>query len=176
MAFAVCHQPFKNVRMNDFNANLELQHIYLEAYAERYHSLRQYFEAYYCYRHGLITRQGKPDWGQIFQFAPHSHSAKACTDKKQCVRELWLPLSVLVGRLKALVRDDELTVEAIQDLLDDALHYVIVSREEWNALKKNGWVENMPAEFYQPQNPHYQDPHDRFTRLGIAFEQAAFMR
>ncbi|GAL02789.1 hypothetical protein JCM19237_5682 [Photobacterium aphoticum] len=83
---------------------------------------------------------------------------------------------MLVGRLKTLVRDDELTVEAIQDLLDDALHYVIVSREEWNALKKNGWVENMPVEFYQPQNPHYQDPHDRFTRLGIAFEQAEFMR
>ena len=155
--------------MNDFNANLELQHIYLEIYAERYHSLRQYFEAYYCYREGLVTRQGKPDWEQIFTVAPHSQQALTCADRKQLVREMWLPLSVLEGKLKVMVRDDVLSIEAIQTLLDEQLRYVIVSRTQWQMLKQKGWVDQMPPAYYQPTSPHYQNADYRFAQLGITF-------
>lgn len=48
--------------INSFNASIELQHIYLEVYSERYCHLRTFLESYYCYQHGLVTKQGKPDW------------------------------------------------------------------------------------------------------------------
>ncbi|MGF1703158.1 hypothetical protein L4D09_22975 [Photobacterium makurazakiensis] len=153
--------------INEFNANIELQHIYLEAYAERYHSLRQYFEAYYCYRHQLVTRQGKPDWEQIFDVARRTKQAANITDRKQTVRELLLPLSVLTGKLKTLVRDERLTIEAISQLLDESLEYIILGRQEWQALKQHGWLEAMPPEYYQPTNLSYLDTNLRFQRVGI---------
>ncbi|MGF1683087.1 hypothetical protein [Photobacterium minamisatsumaniensis] len=153
--------------INEFNANIELQHIYLEANAERYHSLRQYFEAYYCYRHQLVTRQGKPDWEQIFGVARRTKQAANITDRKQTVRELLLPLSVLTGKLKTLVRDERLTLEAISQLLDDSLEYIILGRQEWQVLKKHGWLEVMPPEYYQPTNPSYLDTYLRFQLVGI---------
>ncbi|MGF1725260.1 hypothetical protein [Photobacterium nomapromontoriensis] len=155
--------------VNDFHANLELQHIYLEAYSERYHSLRQYFESYYCYRHNLITRQSKPDWEQIFTVAPHSLEALSCADRKQTVRELMLPLVVLIGKLKVLVRDEQLTLASIQALLDAELDYVILSRSQWQQLKKEGLLERMPAAFYQPDSPYYRDSLCRFTLANIQF-------
>ncbi|MDV5170027.1 hypothetical protein [Photobacterium rosenbergii] len=154
---------------NDFNANLELQHIYLEVYSERYHSLKQYLEAYYCYRHNLVTRQGKPDWQQIFSFAKASKQAKQCKARKDTIKELVLPLSVLTGMLKVLVRDDELTVEAIGTLLDENLDYVILSRNEWHSLCELGLDNRMPPAFYQPDNPDYQDHMSRFNLAEIQF-------
>ncbi|WP_036822284.1 hypothetical protein, partial [Photobacterium sanctipauli] len=132
--------------IHEFNAHLELQHIFLEANAERYHSLRQYFEAYYCYSHKLTTRQGKPDWEQIFSFASCSQQAamiqaSKANHRKETVRELRVPLSVLTGKLKTLVRDEQLTLEAVKQLLDSTLEYVVISRAEWQVLKKNGWLE-----------------------------------
>jgi hypothetical protein len=55
--------------INSFNASIELQHIYLEVYSERYCHLRTFLESYYCYQHGLVTKQGKPDWVQILKEA-----------------------------------------------------------------------------------------------------------
>ncbi|WEM44128.1 hypothetical protein PTW35_22835 (plasmid) [Photobacterium sp. DA100] len=157
------------VATNEFSANIELQHIYLEAYSERYHSLRQYFEAYYCYRHNLVTRQGKPDWLQIFHFARPSMKASACKTRKETVRELALPLSVITGKLKALVRDEELTVEAIAEILDEHLEYVILSRFEWQKLCQLGFEDRMPPSFFQPSDPGYQDVMIRFSLAGIEF-------
>ena len=157
------------VAANDFNANLELQHIYLEAYNERYYSLGQYFEAYYCYRHDLVTRQGKPDWQQVFRFAKPSIQARSCKARKDTVRALVLPLSVLTGKLKAMVRDDELTVEAIGQLLDQHLDYVILSRCEWQKITQLGYEDRMPASFYQANDPSFQDAMARFNLAEIRF-------
>lgn len=157
------------VATNEFSANLELQHIYLEAYNERYHSLRQYFEAYYCYRHNLVTRQGKPEWQQIYSFARSSIKAKACSSRKDKVRVLVLPLSVLTGKLKALVRDDELSIESIAQLLDQHLDYVILSRSEWQKITQLGYEDRMPASFYQADKTGYQDSMSRFTMAEIQF-------
>lgn len=154
---------------NDFNANLELQHIYLEVYSERYHSLKQYCEAYYCYRHNLVTPQGKPDWQQVFSFAKASKQAKGCKVRKDTIKEMVLPLSVLTGMLKVLVRDDELTIEAIGTLLDENLNYVILSRNEWQSLCQLGLENRMPPSFYQPDNPAYQDEMSRFNMAEIQF-------
>lgn len=156
-------------KMNEFNANLELQHIYLEAYSERYFSLGQYFEAYYCYRHNLVTRQGKPDWQQLFAFAKASVQAKACSTRKETIKELVLPVSVMTGKLKALVRDDELSVETIGKLLDEQLDYVILSRSELKKICLLGYENRMPASFYQRGSTEYQNPMSRFNLAEIQF-------
>lgn len=153
----------------DYYAGIELQHIYLEVYAERYHSLRQYFEAYYCYRHGLVTRQNKPDWAQILPHAMPSEAARATGNLKLCVSELKLPLEVMVGKLKTLVRDDELSVAAIQHLLEQELAYVRITREEWKRLKDKGLLKAMPADYYRPDAQCYQDADSRFQRAAISF-------
>ncbi|KLV05434.1 hypothetical protein ABT56_12035 [Photobacterium aquae] len=159
-----------------FHAGIELQHIYLEVYAERFHSLRQYFEAYYCYQHGLVTRHNKPDWRQIFSYAPCSVAVcklSAVSKKeplKHLVRELYLPLGVIEGQLKALVRDDRLTVERIGEILDRALSYVVITRDEWQCLKSKGLDSVMPREYYKADNEQYQNPQYRFESCGIVFE------
>ncbi|MCW8331706.1 hypothetical protein MD588_23175 [Photobacterium sp. SDRW27] len=154
--------------LNDFNASLELQHIYLEVYAERFHFLRQYFEGYYCYRHGLVTRQGNADWEQIFEHGIHSTSASNIQNRKQLVRELRLPLSVLTGMLKVLVRDDALSLDAIEQLLDTHLDYVILTRDEFYKLKSAGLNERMPADYYRQGTSAYQNTDSRFTAVGIS--------
>lgn len=83
---------------------LELQHIYLEVYNERFHNLKEYCEAYYCYKHNLVTRHGKPDWLGIFTTANYSLKAQQCSNRKLLSRDLWLPMTVIIGQLKAFVR------------------------------------------------------------------------
>ena len=153
----------------DFNANLELQHIYLEVYAERFHYLRQFFEGYYCYRHHLVTRQGKADWEQIFEHGARSQAASLIKDRKQLVREFRLPLSVLTGKLKALVRDDELSIDTIKQLLDTHLEYVILTCQELQKLKAAGLVQRMPANYYRQGTASYQCTESRFSAAGITF-------
>lgn len=153
--------------LHEFHANLELQHIYLEVYAERFHYLRQYFEGYYCYRHQLVTRQGKADWEQIFDYSVRSMAASQIKNRKQLVRELRLPLAVLTGKLKALVRDDELSLESIKRLLDSHLDYIILTREEFQQLKAAGFHDRMPADYYQQGSIGYQNTDSRFIAVGI---------
>lgn len=155
--------------LHDFHANLELQHIYLEAYAERYHFLKQFFESYYCYRHGLLTRNGKADWEQIFEFSPRTVAATKVTDRKQLVRELRMPLAVLTGKLKEMVRDDELSIESIKQLLDSHLDYIILTRHEHQKLKKAGLLDRMPADYYQQNSDNYLVTDARFGVVGICF-------
>jgi len=152
----------------EFNANIELQHIYLEVYAERFHFLRQFFEAYYCYQHHLVTRQGKADWEQIFDHAIRSKAASRIENRKQLVREFRLPLPVLTGKLKALVRDEEQSIDSIKRLLDTYLDYVILTRDEFHKLKAAGLHERMPADYYRPGTEFYQHGDSRFLAVGIS--------
>ncbi|WP_231579395.1 hypothetical protein [Photobacterium iliopiscarium] len=107
--------------IHGFNASLELQHIYLEVYAERYSHLRTFLESYYCYQHGLVTKQGKPDWIQIFNVGKRTIAAHKIQERKLLVREMMLPLSVIMGHFKTLVRDDEATIENIKMIIDEHL-------------------------------------------------------
>ncbi|MEC6813495.1 hypothetical protein [Photobacterium toruni] len=153
--------------INNFNANLELQHIYLEVYSERYSHLRTFLESYYCYQHGLVTKQGKPDWIQIFTIGKRTVAAHHIQERKLLVREMMMPLSVITGYLKALVRDDEATIENIQAVIDDHLEYVLMTRAEYNALVQAGLKEAMPASYYQPLHDDYRCINARFDAAGI---------
>lgn len=153
--------------INKFNANIELQHIYLEVYSERYCHLRTFLESYYCYQHGLVTKQGKPDWIQIFNVGKRTVAATQIKERKLLVREMVMPLSVIMGHFKALVRDDEATINSIQAVIDDYLEYVIMTREEYNALVQAGLKETMPASYYQPLHKDYHCINSRFDVVGI---------
>ncbi|SKA15690.1 hypothetical protein [Photobacterium toruni] len=153
--------------INNFNANFELQHIYLEVYSERYSHLRTFLESYYCYQHGLVTKQGKPDWIQIFTIGKRTVAAHHIQERKLLVREMMMPLSVITGYLKALVRDDEATIENIQAVIDDHLEYVLMTRAEYNALVQAGLKEAMPASYYQPLHDDYHCINARFDAAGI---------
>ena len=153
--------------INNFNASLELQHIYLEVYAERYSHLRTFLESYYCYQHGLVTKQGKPDWIQIFNVGKRTIAAHKIQERKLLVREMMLPLSVIMGHFKTLVRDDEATIENIKMIIDEHLEYVIMTREEYNALVKAGLKETMPIGYYQATDAHYCCISARFDVVGI---------
>ncbi|MCG7587558.1 hypothetical protein [Photobacterium sp. OFAV2-7] len=150
-----------------FHAHLELQHIFLEAHAERFHYLSTFFEGYYCYRYRLVTRQGKADWTQIFEHGVRSKAASQIADRKQLVREPRLPFAVLTGKLKELVRDDELNLESLQSLLDEHLEYTVLTREEFQKLKAAGLTERMPADYYRPASADYQNTDTRFEAVGI---------
>ncbi|UTV30319.1 hypothetical protein [Photobacterium atrarenae] len=152
-----------------YDADLELQHLYLEVHAERFHYLEMYLEGYYCYRHQLVTRQGKADWTQIFDYAQRSLAAQRVPDRKQLVRLFRLPLSALTGKLKTLIRDDALTYASLAQCLDEHLDYVILTRAEWQQLKAAGLENRMPAGYYQPGTVHYQQTMARFQALSIAF-------
>lgn len=152
-----------------FNAHLELQHIFLEAHAERFHYLSTFFEGYYCYRYQLVTRQGKADWTQIFEHGVRSKAASQIADRKQLIREPRLPFAVLTGKLKELVRDDELNFESLQSLLDEHLEYTVLTREEFQKLKAAGLSERMPAGYYRSASPEYQNTDARFEAVGIEF-------
>ncbi|PST96119.1 hypothetical protein [Photobacterium iliopiscarium] len=153
--------------IHGFNASLELQHIYLEVYAERYSHLRTFLESYYCYQHGLVTKQGKPDWIQIFNVGKRTIAAHKIQERKLLVREMMLPLSVIMGHFKTLVRDDEATIENIKMIIDEHLEYVIMTREEYNALVKAGLKETMPIGYYQATDAHYCCINARFDVVGI---------
>ncbi|OLQ72246.1 hypothetical protein BIT28_24840 [Photobacterium proteolyticum] len=152
-----------------FHAHLELQHIFLEANAERFHHLSTFIDGYYCYRHQLVTRQGKADWTQIFEHGIRSKAASQIADRKKLVREPRLPFAVLTGKLKVLVRDDELNLESLQSLLDDHLEYTVLTREEFQRLKAAGLTERMPAGYYCPASSDYQNTDARFEAVGIEF-------
>ena len=153
--------------IHGFNASLELQHIYLEVYAERYSHLRTFLESYYCYQLGLVTKQGKPDWIQIFNVGKRTIAAHKIQERKLLVREMMLPLSVIMGHFKTLVRDDEATIENIKMIIDEHLEYVIMTREEYNALVKAGLKETMPIGYYQATDAHYCCINARFDVVGI---------
>ena len=153
--------------INSLNASIELQHIYLEVYSERYCHLRTFLEAYYCYQHGLVTKQGKPDWIQIFNVGQRTVASSHIKERKLLVREMRMPLSVIMGHLKTLVRGDEATIESIQAVIDDHLEYVIMTREEYTALVKAGLKEVMPASYYQPLHQDFRCTNARFDVAGI---------
>ncbi|MEC6823694.1 hypothetical protein VXS02_09655 [Photobacterium piscicola] len=153
--------------INNFNVNLELQHIYLEVYSERYSHLRTFLESYYCYQHGLVTKQGKPDWIQIFNIGKRTVAAHHIQERKLLVREMIMPLSVLTGYLKTLVRDDEATIDNIKTIIDEHLEYVIMTREEYNTLVDAGLKESMPAGYYQASEASYRCINARFDVVGI---------
>tara|TARA_Y100001956_G_scaffold82829_2_gene105991 strand:+ start:5964 stop:6422 length:459 start_codon:yes stop_codon:yes gene_type:complete len=146
---------------------LEFEHIYLEVKAERWHQIERFLFSYYCFKHGYITKQGKPDWEYARQSAPRSAQ---CENVKDSTLEPIVPLNVIVGEIKRYWRDGELTPSTMSRLLDCLLGYMVISKAELQAVKKAGLQNAMPASWYQSED---KDPHLRFNSIGITAQETS---
>ena len=145
-----------------YDEHFELQHILLEIKAERWHAIERFLFPYYCYRHRLVSRQGKPDWNLAREQLPHSSKV---TRSKQSVIEPLVPEPSVVGLLKGFWKDNEnITLEQLECLLATWLEYVVISKEELKALKQAGLEKSMPSEWYQTDQPTIGA---RFDKVGI---------
>lgn len=69
----------------------------------------------------------------------------------------------VVGLLKAISKDGEMTFDVMVTTLNMFLHYVVISKEEKAQLKSN-----MPASWYQQSN---KSPLARFEQAGIKLQE-----
>ncbi|GAJ72356.1 hypothetical protein JCM18904_3169 [Vibrio sp. JCM 18904] len=139
------------------DADIELQHLWLEVQAERWQNLPRFLFSYYCYKHNLISKTNKVCWETARANLPASTSIK---ERKNAVVEPLVSEETVAGLLKAISKDGgEMTFDVMGTTLDTFLHYVVISKEEKARLKSN-----MPASWYQRSN---KSPLARFEQAGI---------
>lgn len=145
--------------------DLEFEHIYLEAKAERWHQIERFLFSYFCYREGYLSSKGNPDWEKARASSPRSLQVESLS---QSDLEPVVPLEVVVGEIKRYVRDGELTPTTLKRVLDCLLHYKTISKAQKQALKKAGLQSAMPASWYQSEE---KDPYLRFKLQGIIVQE-----
>ena len=129
---------------------VELQHIYLEIQAKRWQHIDRFFLPYICYRDHYVTRNNKPDWQVAREQAPRSQLVTE--SGKSGVLEPLVPYSSVIGVLKSAAHQDTLSIEQLQTLLDEFLHFVVISDAELAKLKQAGLRNNMPTKWYRSQD------------------------
>lgn len=155
--------PFSHFKQD---LDIELEHIFLEAKFERWKHIERFLFPYFCYRTGYVTRQGKPDWEVARQSVPRS---TLVNDLKDSVMLPLVPESSVVGEIKCLVRDDELSKETLTDILDRLLTYCLVTKAELAKMKQFGIEKAMPANWYQLTT---KEPLFRLEFLGITLDRS----
>ncbi|WP_329351888.1 hypothetical protein [Vibrio natriegens] len=141
------------------DADIELQHIWLEVQAERWHNIPRFLFSFYCYKHNLVSKTNKPSWETARNELPASSSVQT---RKNSVIDPLVPEEAVVGLLKTLSKDGEMSFDAMAKTLDTFLHYVVVSKQEHAKLKPN-----MPASWYQG---HEKLLMARFDLAGISIQ------
>ncbi|WP_045387558.1 hypothetical protein [Vibrio rotiferianus] len=126
------------------DADIELQHLWLEVQAERWQSLSRFLFSYYCYKHNLVSKTNKVCWETARALLP---SSKTITERKHAVIEPLIPEDTVVGLLKTISKDGDMSFKMMATTLDTFLRYVVISKQEKAQLKPN-----MPASWYQLEN------------------------
>jgi len=145
--------------------DIELEHIYLEVKAERWHHIERFLFSYYCYKCGYVTKGGKPDWEEARRSVTRSAKFTQLSDS---VLEPVVPLEVIIGEVKRYWRDGELTPATLQRIIDCLLDYVVIAKQELRALKKAGLQNAMPASWFQSNE---REPLARFNATGILIQE-----
>ncbi|WP_051118704.1 hypothetical protein [Vibrio campbellii] len=125
------------------DADIELQHLWLEVQAERWQNLSRFLFRYYCYKHNLVSKTNKVCWETARASLPCS---KTITERKHAAIEPLIPEDAVVGLLKTISKDGDMSFEMMTSTLDTFLRYVVISKQEKNQLKPN-----MPANWYQQE-------------------------
>ncbi|EKO3783002.1 hypothetical protein V9R59_003778 [Vibrio harveyi] len=126
------------------DADIELQHLWLEVQAERWQNLSRFLFSYYCYKHNLVSKTNKVCWETARALLPCS---KAITERKHAVIEPLIPEDTVVGLLKTISKDGDMSFEMMASTLDTFVRYVVISKQEKAQLKPN-----MPASWYQQES------------------------
>ncbi|MGY0615908.1 hypothetical protein [Vibrio sp. FJH11] len=123
------------------DADIELQHIWLEVQTQRWHNIPRFLFSYYCFKHNLVSKTNKPCWETAREALPASTTIQT---RKDSVVEPLVPEETIIGLLKTLSKDGEMSFETMEQTLNKFLHYVVISKQEQAKLKPN-----MPAIWYQ---------------------------
>ena len=142
------------------DAEIELQHIWLEVQAERWQNLSRFFFSFYCYRLNLVSKSNKVCWETARAELPCSLSIQ---ERKHAVIEPLVPEETIVGLLKTKTKDGEMSFDAMTSTLDEFLHYVVISKKEKAQL-----LSNMPASWYQQ---HHKPILARFEQANIVIDK-----
>ncbi|WP_394156022.1 hypothetical protein [Vibrio campbellii] len=126
------------------DADIELQHLWLEVQAERWQNLSRFLLSYYCYKHNLVSKTNKVCWETARASLPCS---KTIYEHKHTVIEPLIPEDTVVGLLKTISKDGDMSFEMMANTLDTFLRYVVISKQEKAQLKPN-----MPASWYQQES------------------------
>ncbi|PMO37931.1 hypothetical protein BCT11_18290 [Vibrio sp. 10N.222.52.B12] len=126
------------------DADIELQHLWLEVQAERWQNLSRFLFSYYCYKHNIVSKTNKVCWETARASLPCS---KTITKRKHAVIEPLIPEDTVVGLLKTISKDGDMSFEIMVSTLDTFLRYVVISKQEKAQLKPN-----MPASWYQQES------------------------
>ena len=126
------------------DADIELQHLWLEVQAERWQNLSRFLFSYYCYKHDLVSKTNKVRWETARALLPYS---KTISERKHAVIEPLIPEDTVVGLLKTISKDGDMSFEMMTSTLDTFLRYVVISKQEKARLKPN-----MPAIWYQQES------------------------
>ncbi|CAE6901590.1 hypothetical protein ACOMICROBIO_LKFPLAJE_01458 [Vibrio sp. B1FIG11] len=126
------------------DADIELQHLWLEVQAERWQNLSRFLFSYYCYKHNLVSKTNKVCWETARASLPCS---KTIYEQKHTVIEPLIPEDTVVGLLKIISKDGDMSFEMMKSTLDTFLRYVVISKQEKARLKPN-----MPASWYQQES------------------------
>ncbi len=141
------------------DADIELQHIWLEVQAERWQNIPRFLFSYYCYKHNLVSKTNKPCWETARNKLPASNTIQA---RKNSVIEPLVPEDAVVGLLKTLSKDGEMSFDAVAKTLETFLHYVVIAKQEQAKLRPN-----MPTSWYQENEKPLKA---RFDLAGISIK------
>ncbi|EGU6978151.1 hypothetical protein GOZ66_17150 [Vibrio parahaemolyticus] len=142
------------------DADIELQHLWLEIQTQRWQNVSRFLFSYYCYKNNLVNKNNKVCWETARDALPASICLKT---RKQAVIEPLIPEETVVGLLKAISKDGEMTFDVMTATLNAFLHYVVIRKQEKLQLKPN-----MPASWYQQ---HHKPVFARFEQAGIEIQQ-----
>ena len=141
--------------------DIEFEHIYIEAKAERWQCIERFLFSYFCFRENYLTRKNKPDWQSARLMSPRSAKITAI---ENAILEPVVPHQTIIGEIKRYWRDGQLTRQSLQRILNQLLDYAVITHKEKAALSKARLGDSMPADWYKnPEKPVYQ----RFELVNI---------
>ncbi len=152
------------------NTQIELMHIKLELDNGRTQHFRSFIDQYYCYKNGYVTRTGRAKWTALFWKEIVSKNAKQITDQKLVVKEHVVPLKVITTKLQRLAENNTTTLSEIQSVLDRYTLFATITKQEDKLLRDAKLSSEMPIEFYNTDNPLYNDVFARYKKVGIEYE------
>lgn len=149
------------------DTEIELEHIFWEARWQRWENLPRFLLPYYCFSHGYTTKKNKPDWQQAREKGLRSCAAN---DINNAVLSAVIPETVIVGEIKSLEREQNLTRESLTALLSHHLEYCAISKQEQKRLEVLGLSSTMPKEWHQGNK---QNLHIRLNKAEISLQKPA---
>lgn len=156
---------------NEANAALELRLLELELRNRTPQHLRHFIDQYYCYKHGIVNRNGGARWESLVGLGHVSIEGRGLiNDRKKIVKEHMVPIKVISELLLELKAVGELSCETIAALLDKYVHFATISKREDKLLQAAGLKSKMPEGFWIEGHEYYRCPKSRYKEVNITLE------